>query len=124
MNFQLCKLDLEKEEEPEAKLPTSVGSTKTQDARKTSTFFFIDYAKVFDCVDHNKLWKILKVIGIPDHLTCLLRNLYAGQETTVKTGNGTMDWFKIGKRSMTRLYILSLAYLTYMQIHHAKCQVG
>ena len=58
---------------------------------------FIDYAKVFDCVDHNKLWKILKEMGIPDHLTCLLRNLYACQEATVRTGHGTTDWFQIGK---------------------------
>ena len=57
----------------------------------------IDYAEALDCVDHNKLWKILKEMGIPDHLTCLLRNLYAGQEATVRTGHGTMDWFKIGK---------------------------
>ena len=60
-------------------------------------FCFIDYAKAFDCVDHNKLWKILKEIGIPDHLTCLLRNLYAGQEATVRTGHGTADWFQIRK---------------------------
>ena len=59
--------------------------------------FFIDYAKAFNCVDHNKLWKILKEMGIPDHLTCLLRNLYAGQEATVRTGHGTTDWFQIGK---------------------------
>ena len=58
---------------------------------------FIDYAKAFDCVDHNKLWKILKEMGIPDHLTCLLRNLYAGQEATVRTGHDTIDWFQIGK---------------------------
>ena len=58
---------------------------------------FIDYAKAFDCVDHNKLWKILQEMGIPDHLTCLLRNLYAGQEATVRTGRGTMNWFQIGK---------------------------
>ena len=61
------------------------------------TSCFINYAKAFDCVDHNKLWKILKEMGIPDHLTCLLRNLYAGQEATVKTGHGTTDWFQIGK---------------------------
>ena len=61
-------------------------------------FCFIDYAKAFDCVDHNKLWKILKEMGIPDHLTCLLRHLYAGQEATVRTGYGTTDWFQIGKR--------------------------
>ena len=60
-------------------------------------FCFIDYAKAFDCVDHNKLWKILKEMGIPDHLICLLRNLYAGQEETVRTGHGTTDWFQIGK---------------------------
>ena len=60
-------------------------------------FCFTDYAKAFDCADHNKLWKILKEVGIPDHLTCLLRNLYAGQEATIRTGHGTMDWFQIGK---------------------------
>ena len=60
-------------------------------------FCFIDYARASDCVDHNKLWKILKEMGIPDHLTCLLRNLYAGQEATVRTGHGTKDWFQIGK---------------------------
>ena len=60
-------------------------------------FCFTDYAKAFDCVDHNKLWKILKVMGIPDHLTCLLRNLYVGQEAAVRTGYGTRDWFQIGK---------------------------
>ena len=63
----------------------------------TMNFSFIDYAKAFDCVDHSKLWKILKEMGIPDHLTCLLKNLYAGQEVTVRTGHGTTDWFKIGK---------------------------
>ena len=65
--------------------------------QKNSYFCFIDYAKAFDCVDHNKLWKILKEMGIPDHLTCLLRNLYIGQEATVRTGHGTTDWFQIGK---------------------------
>ena len=65
---------------------------------KNISFCFIDYAKAFDCEDHGKLWKILKEMGIPDHLTCLLRNLYAGQEATVRTGHGTTDWFQIGKR--------------------------
>ena len=65
--------------------------------QKNIYFCFIDYAKAFDCVDHNKLWKILKEMGIPGHLTCLLRNLYAGQEATVRTGHGTTDWFQIGK---------------------------
>ena len=68
-----------------------------QEFLKNIYFCFIDYAKDFDCVDHSKLWKILKVMGIPDHLTCLLRNLYAGQEATVSTGHGTTDWFQIGK---------------------------
>ena len=86
MNFQMFKLDLEKAEEPDIKLPTSVGSSKKQgDFQKNIYFCFIDYAKTFDCVDHNNLWKILKEIGIADHLTCLLRNLYAGQEATVRT---------------------------------------
>ena len=98
MNFQMFKLDLEKAEEPEIKLPTSAGSWKKQESsRKNIYFCFIDYAKAFDCVDDNKLWKILKEMGIPDHLTCLLRNLYAGQEATVRTRHGTTDWFKIGK---------------------------
>ena len=98
MNFLMFKLVLEKAEEPEIKLPTSVGSSKKQESsRKTSTSAFIDDAKAFDCVDHNKLWKILKEMGIPDHLTCLLRNLYAGQEATVRTGHGATDWFQIGK---------------------------
>ena len=69
-------------------------------------FFFIVYAKAFDCVDHNKLWKILKEMGISDHLTCLLRNVYAGQEATVRTGHGTTDWFQIGK-GVCQGYILS-----------------
>ena len=94
----MFKLVLEKAEEPEIKLPTPAGSLKKQESpRKKIYFCFIDYAKAFDCVDHNKLWKILKEMGIPDHLTCLLRNLYAGQETTVRTGHGTADWFQIGK---------------------------
>ena len=71
---------------------------KASEFQKNIYFCFIDYAKAFDCVDHNKLWKILQEMGIPDHLTCLLRNLYAGQEATVRTGHGTTDWFQIGKR--------------------------
>ena len=91
----MFKLVLEKAEEPEIKLPTSVGSSKSKRFQKNIYFCFIDYAKAFDCVDHNKLWKILKEMGIPDHLTCVLRNLYAGQEATVTTGHGTIDWFQI-----------------------------
>ena len=96
MNFQMFKLDLEKAEEPEIKLPTSI--ERAREFQKNICFCFIDYAKTFDCVDHNKLWKILKEMGIPDHLTCLLRNLYAGQEATIRTGHGTTDWLQIGKR--------------------------
>ena len=70
---------------------------KERDFQKNIYFCFIDYAKVFDCMDHNKLWKILKEMGTPDHLTCLLRNLFAGQEATVRTGHGTTGWFQIGK---------------------------
>ena len=70
---------------------------KAREFQKSIYFCFIDYAKAFDCVDHNKLWKILKEMGIPDHLIYLLRNLYAGQEATVRTGHGTADWFQIGK---------------------------
>ena len=107
----MFKLVLEKAEEPEIKLPISAGlskkqerkekeknkQTKSRELQKNIYFCFIDYAKAFDCVDHNKLWKILKEMGIPDHLTCLLRNLYAGQEATVRAGHGTTNWFQIGK---------------------------
>ena len=78
----MYKLDLEKADEPEVKLPTSIGSSKKQENSRKYLLCFIDYAKAFDCVDHNKLWKILKEMWMPDHLTCLLRNLYAGQEAS------------------------------------------
>ena len=93
----MFKLDLEMAEEPEIILPTSARSSKKREFQKNIYLCFIDYAKAFDCVDQNKLWKILKEMGIPDHLTCLLRNLYAGQEATVRTGHGTTNWFQIGK---------------------------
>ena len=93
----MYKLDLEKAEEPQIKLPTSSGSLKKQEFQKNTYFCFTDYAKTFDCVDHNRLWKILKKMGIQDHLICLLRNLYAGQEPIVGTGHGTIDWFQIRK---------------------------
>ena len=97
-NFQTFKLCLEKAEEPEIKLPTSTGSQRKQgNFRKNIYLCFINYTKVFNCVDHNKLWKALKEMEIPDHLTCLLRNLFVGQEATVKTLYGTTDWFKIEK---------------------------
>ena len=105
----MFKLDLEKTEEPEIKLSISIGSSKNQESsRKNIYFCFIDYAKAFDCVDHHKLWKILKEMGIPDHLTCFLRNLYAGQEATVRTRHGTTDWVPNQERSMSRLYIVTL----------------
>ena len=98
MNFQMFKLALEKAEDPEIKLPTSVGSSKQQESsRKNIYFCFTDYAKAFDYVDHNTLWRILREMGIPDYLTCFLRNLYAGQEATDRTGHRTTDWFQIGK---------------------------
>ena len=93
----MFKLDLEKSEEPGIKLPTSVGSQKKQEFQKNNYFCFVDYSKAFDCVDHNKQWKILKEMRIPDHLTCLLRNLYAGQEATVRIGHRTTDWLQITK---------------------------
>ena len=89
----MFNLDLEKSEEPDIKLLTTVESLKKQDCCRKNIYFFIDYAKAFDCVDHNKLWKILEERGKPDHLTCLLRNLCIGQEATVRTGHGTMDSF-------------------------------
>ena len=93
----MFKVVLEKAEEPEIKLSISAGSWKNKRVPGNIYFYFIDYAKAFDCVDHNKLWKILKEMGIPDHLTCFLRNLYASQEATVRTVHGTTDWFQIGK---------------------------
>ena len=81
---------------------------KAREFQRDIYFHFIDYAKAFDCVDHNNLWNILRQMGIPDHLTCLLRNLYAGQEKTVKTRHGTMDSFQIGKRSTSRLSTVTL----------------
>ena len=98
MNFQVFKLDLEKAEDPEIKLLTSAGLSKKQESsRKTSTSALLTMPKTFDCVDQNKLWKVLKEMGTPDHLTCHLRNLYAGQKATVRTGHGTTDWSQIGK---------------------------
>ena len=97
MNFLIFKLVLEKAEEPEIKLPISAGSWKKQESSRKASISALLTAKAFDCVDHNKLWKILKEMGIPDHLNCLLRKLYAGQEATVRTGHGTTDWFQIGK---------------------------
>ena len=108
----MCKLDLDKAEEPEIKLPTIIGSQKKQEnSRKTSAS--LTTLKLLT-VDHNKLWKILKEMGIQNHLTCLLKNLYAGQEATVRTGHGTTDWFQIGKEYINAIYCHP-AYLTSMQ---------
>ena len=91
----MFKLDFKKAEEPEIKLP-SAGLSKKQEFQKNIYFCFINYVKTFDCVDHNKLW-VVQEMGILGHLTCLLRNLYEGQEATFRTGHGTTDWFQIGK---------------------------
>ena len=99
VNFQMFKLVLEKAEEPEIKLPTSIGSSKNQENSKKTQHLFLLYwlcQSLWLC-GSQKMWKILKKMGIPDHLTCLLRNLYTGQEATVKTGHGRTDWFLIGK---------------------------
>ena len=116
MNCQIPNVQagFKKAEEPEIKLPTPAGSSKKQEFQKNIYFCFIDYVKAFDCVDQNKLWKILKEMGIPDHVTCLLRNLYASQEATVRTKHGNMDLFQIGE-GVCQGCILSPAYLTDMQ---------
>ena len=93
----MFKLVLERAEEPEIKLPTFAGPSKKQESQKNIYFCFTDYAKAFNYVDHNKLGEILKEMGIPDHLTCPLRNLYASKKATVRTGHRTTDWFQIGK---------------------------
>ena len=113
----MFNLDLQKAEEPEVKLPKK----KAREFQKNIRFCFIDYIKAFHCVDHNKLWKILQEMGIPEHLTCLLRNLYAGQEETVRTGHETTDWFQIRKAVLFGIYKYRKAvycypaYLTSMQ---------
>ena len=108
-NFQIFKVYLQKTGTKDQIVNTHWIIEKSREFQKHIYFCFIDYAKAFDCVDHNKLWKILREMGIPDHLTCLLRNLYAGQEAAVRTGHGRKDWFQIGKGVRTsRLYIITL----------------
>ena len=117
MKLKMYKLELEKAEEPEIKLPTSFGSSKKQESsRKTSISALLITPIITQplTVDHNKLWKILQEMGLLDHLTCLLRNLYVGQEATVRTGHGKTDWLQIGKGVHQAEYCHS-AYLTYMQ---------
>ena len=109
----MFKLVLEKVEKPEIKLPKSAGLSKKQESsRKTAISALLTMPSL--CVDHNKLWNILQEMGMPDHLTCLLRNLYAGQEATFRTGNRTTDWFQIGKEYIKAVYCHP-AYLTSMQ---------
>ena len=96
---------------------------KAREFQKNIYFSFINYSKAFDCVDHNKLWKILKEMGIPDHLTCLLRNLYVGQKATVRTRHGTTDWFKIRKGACQGC-ILSPYLFNSCRVHHGKCWAG
>ena len=102
----MYNLDLEKAEEPNCQHP--LNHRKSTGIIEKHLLLFIDYTKAFDCVDHYKLWKILKEMGLPDYLICLLRNLYADQEATVRTRHGTTDWFKIGKGVPSRLYIITL----------------
>ena len=114
MNFQMFKLDLEKAEEPEIKIANICWILeKARESQKNIYFCFIDYAKAFHCVDHNKLWIILKEMEIPDHLTCLLKNLYAGQEATVRSGHETQTGSKSGKEYVKAVYCHP-AYLTYI----------
>ena len=122
----MCKLDLEKEEESEIKLPTFVASQKKQkNSRKKKVYFcFIDYTKAFDCLDHNKLWKNLKEMGITEKLTFLLRNLYAGQKATVRTEHGTIDWYKIVKEVWQGLNIVTLLIQILCRVYHVKCWAG
>ena len=114
-NVQIYQLDLEKAEEQRSNCQHPVDHRKSKRIPKNSIFFcFIDYTKAFDCVDHNKLWQILKQMGIPDHVICLLRNLYADQVTTVRIGHGTAAGSKLGKEYVKAVYCYP-AYLTYMQ---------
>ena len=119
----MFKLDLEKAEEPDQIAYIHWIIEKAREFHKNIYFCFIDYAKAFESVDHNKLWRILQEMGIPDHLTCLLRNLYAGQEAKVRTGHGTTDWFQIGK-GVLQGYILSPCLFKLCRVHHVKCWAG
>ena len=104
----MFKLDLENAEDQRSNCQHPLDHRKSKRVPEKIYLCFIDYAKAFDCVDHNKLWKILKEMGIPDHLICLLRNVDAGQEATVRTGHGTTDWVPNRKRNTSKLYIVTL----------------
>ena len=97
---------------------------KAREFQKIIPFCFNDYAKAFDCVGHNKLWKIVQEMGIPDHLTCLLRTLYAGQEATVRTGHGATDWFQRGKGVRQGCILSPCLFNLHARVHHVKCQAG
>ena len=134
----MCKIlqarfqqNLETAGEPEIKLSTSVGSSKKQEKKleklenKKNYFCFIDYAKAFDCVDHKKLWNILQQMGIPYHMTCLLRHLYSGQEATVRTRHGITDWFQIRKGVHQGCILSSCLFNFYAEyMYHVKCWAG
>ena len=124
MNFQMFKLDLEKAERTRYQIANTCWIIeKAREFQKNIYFCFIDYDKAFDCVDYNILWKILQEMGIPDHLSCLLRNLYAGQEATIRTAHGTRlvpNW----EKSTIRLYIVTLLIYLIYRVHHEKCQAG
>ena len=112
--FQSQRRAMPNDVQTTAQLCSSHMLEKPREFQENLYFYFIDYAKAFDCVNHNKLWKILQKFRIPDHLTCLLRSLYAGQETTVRAGHGTTNWFQIGK-GVCQGCILSPCVLTYIQ---------
>ena len=123
----MCKLDLEKEEGSEIKLPTFVASQKKQKnsrKKKKVYFCFIDDTKALVCLDHNKLWKNLKEMGITEQLTCLPRSLYAGQKATFRTEHGKIDWFKIVKRVCQGLYIVTLLIQILCRVCLVKCWAG
>ena len=122
MNFQRFMLVLEKAEEPEIKLPTSIGSQKKQEFQKT-IYCFIDYAKAFDCVDHNELWKILQEMGTADHLTCLLNNLIQVKKQQLEPDMEQKTGSKLGKEYIKAAHCHP-AYLTSIRVHHLKCQAG
>ena len=111
----MYKLDLEKADKSEVKLPTFLGSQKKQENSRKMSISFFDYTKAFDCVDRHKLWKILNVLGIPHYLTCLLGNLYAGQEATIRSEHGTTDWFQIGKRVYQGYTLLPCLFNLYVE---------
>ena len=120
----MFKLNLEKAEEPEIKLLISIGKLRKREFQKNINFCFTDCPKSFDCVDHNKLWKILQEMGIPDRLTLLLRNLYAGQEATVRTGHGITDCFQVRKGVCPGCILSSCLFNLFARVHHVKCWAG